>query len=317
MAIIEFINASNSTYKGMKRAIDYIKNPKKTELHLIGGKDCSPNTAFDEFVMIKQNYKKEKGRQFIHFTQSFSPQDKVTAEIVHEIGKKLLEHEAFKDFQVVYATHTDREHLHNHFILNSVSFSTGRKWQLSKEDLQSLKDYSDELCREYNLIIVDGAKGNHKNRGEFRSESKEQSWKYELYLAVKRCKWCSRSKEDFIKNMEKLGYKVDWTDERKYITFTTPNGKKCRNRKLYPPEHFTKEALLKAFELNEQNADKKQLQAQMELLLSTLHALSEDDNRQNKHYPLTALEGQAKKERAIEEAKGRGGDWNGRRKMEK
>lgn len=259
--------------------------------------------------MTKQNYKKEKGRQFIHFTQSFSPQDKVTPEIVHEIGKKLLEHEAFKDFQVVYTTHTDREHLHNHFIINSVSFSTGKKWQLSKEDLQSLKDYSDELCRKYNLIIVDGAKGNHKNRGEFRSESKEQSWKYELYLAVKRCKWCSISKEDFIKIMEKLGYKVDWTDERKYITFTTPNGKKCRNRKLYPPEHFTKKVLLKAFELNVQNADKKQLQAQMELLLSAVHALSEDDNKQNKNYPLTALEGQAKKERAIEEAKGRGLEW--------
>lgn len=129
MAIIEFINASKSTYKGMKRAIDYIKNTKKTKLHLIGGKDCSPNTAFDEFVMTKQNYKKEKGRQFIHFTQSFSPQDKVTHEIVHEIGKKLLEHEAFKDFQVVYATHTDREHLHNHFIINSISFSYEKKWK--------------------------------------------------------------------------------------------------------------------------------------------------------------------------------------------
>lgn len=177
--------------------------------------------------------------------------------------------------------------------------------------MQSLKDYSDELCREYNLIIVDGAKGNHKNRGEFRSESKEQSCKYELYLAVKRCKWCSRSKDDFIKNMGKLGYKVDWTDERKYITFTTPNCKKCRNRKIYPPEIFTKEALLKAFELNEQNADKKQLQAQMELLLSALHALTKNENRQNRNYPLTALEGQAKKERAIEEAKGRWGRVGG------
>lgn len=63
MAIIEFINASKSTYKGMKRAIDYIKNPKKTELHLIVGKYCSPNTAFDEFIMTKQDSKKEKGRQ--------------------------------------------------------------------------------------------------------------------------------------------------------------------------------------------------------------------------------------------------------------
>lgn len=310
MAVIEFINGSNTTYKGMKRAINYIKNPVKTEPHLVGGKDCSPDTAFNEFVITKQNFKKETGRQFIHFVQSFSPHDKATPEVINEIGKKLLELEAFKDFQVVYATHTDKEHLHNHFIINSVSFTTGRKWQLSKEQLESLKEYSDELSRDYGLIIVDGVKGNHKNRGEYRAEGKEQSWKYELFLAVRQCKWCSISKEEFIKNMEKLGYKVEWSDERKYITFTTPNGKKCRNRKLYPPEQFTKEALLKAFELNKQRDDKKQIEARMELLLTAIQMISDDDNyNKNIHLPLTVLEGQAKKERAIEEAKGRGLEW--------
>lgn len=311
MAVIEFINASNNTYKGMKRAINYIKNPLKTELQLVGGKDCVPDTAYDEFVMTKQNFNKEKGRQFIHFVQSFSPNDKATPEVINEIGKRLLENEAFKDFQVVYSTHTDKEHLHNHFIINSVSFISGQKWQLSKEQLDCLKEYSDELCREYGLIIVDGAKGNHKDRGEYRAKDKEQSWKYELFLAVKYCKWCSRSKEEFIDNMKKLGYKVDWSDERKYITFTTPDGKKCRNRKLYPQERFTKESLLKAFELNEQKADKEQLQLRMQLLLEAIQKLSKDDNNHyNSHLPLTALEGQARKERAIEEAKGRGIDWD-------
>ena len=310
MAVIEFINASNNTYKGMKRAINYIKNPLKTETQLVGGKDCSPDTAFNEFVMTKQNFNKEKGRQFIHFVQSFSPNDKATPEVINEIGKMLLAHEAFKDFQIVYATHTDKEHLHNHFIINSVSFISGRKWQLSKEQLESLKEYSDELCGEYGLIIVDGVKENHKNRGEYRAKDKKQSWKYELYLAVKHCKWCSCSKEEFVDNMKKLGYKVDWIDERKYITFTTSEGKKCRNRKLYPPEQFTKEELLKAFELNEQKADKKQLQLRMELLLTAIQMLSRDDNSHyNSHLPLIALEGQARKERAIEEAKGRGLDF--------
>lgn len=313
MAVIEFINASNSTNKGMKRAINYIKNPGKTDAHLIRGKECSPDTAYDEFIMIKQNFNKETGRQFIHFIQSFSPCDKATPEVINEIGKRILEHEAFKDFQVVYATHTDKEHLHNHFIINSVSFTTGRKWQLSKEHLESLKEYSDEICREYGLIIVDGAKGNYKNRGEYRAKDKAQSWKYELYLAVNHCKWCSLDKEEFIDNMKKLGYKIDWTDDRKYITFTTIEGKKCRNRKLYPPEQFTKEALLKAFELNKQKADKKQLQSKMELVLTAIQMLAkEDNNRNNSHYPLTSLEGQARKERAIEESKGRGLDWDNR-----
>ena len=311
MAVMEFINASNNTYKGMKRAINYIKNPLKTELQLVGGKDCVPDTAYDEFVMTKQNFNKEKGRQFIHFVQSFSPNDKATPEVINEIGKRLLENEVFKDFQVVYATHIDKEHLHNHFIINSVSFTSGQKWQLSKDQLESLKEYSDELCREYGLIIVDGDKGNHKDRGEYRVTDKEQSWKYELYLAVKHCKWCSCSKEEFVDNMKKLGYKVDWKNERKYITFTTSEGKKCRNRKLYPPEQFTKEALLKAFELNKQSADKKQLQSRIQLLLEAIQKLSKDDNNHyNSHLPLTALEGQARKERAIEEAKGRGLDWD-------
>jgi len=294
----------------MKKAINYIKNPAKTEPHLVGGKECSPDTAFNEFVMTKQNFKKETGRQFIHFVQSFSPHDKATPEVINEIGKKLLDHEAFKGFQVVYATHTDKEHLHNHFIINSVSFTTGRKWQLSKEWLEELKEYSDELCRDYGLIIVDRAKGNHKNRGEYRAKAKEQSWKYELFLSVKQCKWCSRNKEEFIANMEKLGYKVDWSNERKYITFTTPNGKKCRNRKLYPPKQFTKEVLIKAFEINEQQATKKQLQARMEILLSVIQMLSKEDRNNNQgHYPLIVLEGQARKERAIEEGKGKGLDW--------
>lgn len=309
MAVIEFINASNNTYKGMKRAINYIKNPEKTEPHLVGGKDCSPESAYNEFVMTKQNFKKETGRQFIHFVQSFSPHDKATPEIINKIGKKLLGHEAFKDFQIVYAAHTDKEHLHNHFIINSVSFTTGLKWQLAKEQLESLKEYSDELCRDYGLIIVDGAKGNHKDRGEYRAKDKEQSWKYELFLAVRQCKWCSRNKEEFIENMDKLGYKVDWSDERKYITFTTPNGKKCRNKKLYPPEKFTKEALIKAFEINEQQGTRKQLQTRMELLLSAIQMLSKEERNNQGHYPLTALEGQARKERVIEESKGRGLDW--------
>ncbi|WP_345946070.1 relaxase/mobilization nuclease domain-containing protein [Clostridium tetani] len=246
----------------------------------------------------------------MHFVQSFSHNDKAISEIINEIGKKLLEHEVFKDFQMVYVTHTDKEHLHTHFIVNSVSYTKGHKWQLSKEQLESLKEYSDELCKEYGLIVVDGEKGKHKNRGEYRAADKKQSWKYELYLSVKNCKWCSRSKDEFIKNMNRLGYKVDWAEERKYITFTTPDGKKCRNKKLYPPEQFTKDALLKAFELNRQKADKKQLEASMELLLTVIEMISKDNsNKYNSRLPLTAMEGQAKKERAIEETKGRGLNW--------
>jgi hypothetical protein len=104
---------------------------------------------------------------------------------------------------------------------------------------------------------------------------------------------------------------VDWTDSRKYITFATPEGKKCRNRKLYPPEQFTKEALLNAFELNQQKTDEKLARTKMEMLLSAIQHIKTDDLFEGgaKH-PLTALEGEALKEEMAELKKGKGFNWD-------
>lgn len=311
MAVIEFINGSNKTYGAMKRVINYIVNPVKTEPHLIDGLNCDINNAHSQFVQTKREYGKETGRQYIHFTQSFAPYDKVTPTDVKEIADELVQMDFFKGFEIAYAVHTDKEHLHTHFIVNSVNAETGLKWKQSAEQLQMLKDYSDELCRKRGLIITNGKKDNRINRGEFRSKSKGQSWKYELYLAVKKVKWCSKSKEDFISNMEKLGYKVDWTDNRKYITFTNPEGKKCRNRKLYPPENFTKEALLKSFELNNKRADEKELNDRMELVLSAICLFKTSHHSEHaSNYPLSGLEGESLKDEIAELKKGKGIDWD-------
>ena len=90
------------------------------------------------------------------------------------------------------------------------------------------------------MVILPMDKSNYTKAGEYRSTRRGMSWKYELYLAVNECINNSASKEEFISNMEKLGYKVKWTDTRKYITFTTPSGKKCRNNKLYKADELTK-----------------------------------------------------------------------------
>lgn len=161
------------------------------------------------------------------------------------------------------------------------------------------------------MIINHGIKGNHKNRGEYRSLDKGSSGKYELFIAVKKVKWCSKSKEDFIKNMERLDYLVDWRDERKYNTFATPENKKCRNRKLYPPEQFTKEALLKAFDINKQSATDKELDNRMELLLSIIRLVQTNPNYMNsKSYPLSRLEGESLRDEIAELKKGKGFDWD-------
>ena len=311
MAVIEFINGKNDSLSALKRVLEYINNPSKTEAHLKGSHNCNILKPYQDMYMNKRTLNKTKGRQYIHFTQSFAPYDKVTPELVKKIADELVLHQAFNGYQVAYAVHTDRDHLHTHFIVNTVHMETGKKWRQSKEELEAFKDYSDDLCRKHGLIITKGKKGNHINRGEYRTKDKGISWKYELFLAVKHCKWSSKSKEDFINNMNKLGYSVNWTDERKYITFTNKDGKKCRNRKLYPPEHFTKEALLDAFDKNARYAKEQKQHNAIEALISSIKLLQMEDHSTNAtHYPLSTLEGNDLKDKIAELKKGKGMDWD-------
>ncbi len=310
MAVIEFINGENKTYGAMKRVIEYITNPAKTEPHLISGHNCDINNAYHQFVLTKRHFGKETGRQYIHFTQSFAPYDKVTPDDVKAIADELVQMEAFRGFQIAYAVHTDKDHLHTHFVVNTVNSETGLKWKQSSEQLQIMKDFSDDLCRSKGLIITEGNKGARINRGEYRIKEKRQSWKYELFIAVKESMRSATNKDEFISYMSRFGYQVDWRDKRKYITFTTPEGKKCRNRKLYPPERFTKENLLKTFEMNKQYQDKKILNDRIELLFNILRLLPADMNNVDSNYPLTRLEGEALNDKLNELRKGKGLDWD-------
>ena len=317
MAIIEFLNRPNKTLTGLRKAIDYITSPEKTELHLICGKDCNPDNAYIEMTTIKRSYGKDTGRQFIHFVQSFSPYDRLTPETANEIAKKLLKLDCFKGFQIVTATHIDKDHIHNHFIINTVNYEIGYKWQQNPKDLQKLKDYSDELCRQYGLIVIPFMnESNYTKVGEYRSTKRGMSWKYELYLAVNECIRNSTSKEEFISNMNKLGYGVKWTDTRKYITFTTPNGKKCRNNKLYKADEVTKGKIENRLQLNARYADKRELQQRMNNVLNAVALLlspksnNEKNSKNHKNYPLSKLEGDALIERIAELKKGRGLDWD-------
>lgn len=212
MAVIEFINAKNKQYRGLKNVLNYIKSPRKTEDHLIYGSNVDPENDFNTFITTKQIYNKTEGRQFIHFTQAFSPTDQITNAIAYAAGKELLEHEIFKGYQVVMATHVDREHLHNHFVINTVNSETGEKWQLSQNQLAELKDYSDEICLKYGLSIIDekDSDRDYKRSIEYRSINEERSWKHELTLAVNSSIYGARNLDQFKENMTKLGYGVEW-----------------------------------------------------------------------------------------------------------
>ncbi len=305
----------------VNRAINYITKDEKTSQHLITGINCNAESAFDEMMLTKKMFRKKPGREFVHFVHSFHPNEDISPELAHEISLKLIEQERFKSFEILVATHTDKDHIHTHFILNTTNIETGKKWQQSRKELRELKIYSNKLCEEYGLkySFPNTGKGKKKSEsiGEYKAREEGRSWKQELQFAVKNTLKYSTNREEFIENMNKLGYQVKWEDTRKYITFTTPNGRPCRNNKLYPPENFTKEALEKRFSINRQFAEmketyenKRQLEEKQDLLIEAIKKLSYDPPTENaKHYPLTYLEGQALKEKIKEKEKGEGLDW--------
>ena len=241
MAIIEAI----SSKANIKRIISYVTQDNKTNINLITGKDCMAESCLEEMLYTKNLYHKNSGRQYIHIIQSFDPKDNLSAEQVHNVGIKLAN--TFNGFQVLVATHIDKNHLHNHLVINSVSFENGYKIQMSKKDLQYIKDYSDKLCLEIGAsIIPKKEKTNYIKRNEYRVAEQGKSWKFKLMNAIDLSLVESNCKDDFIKNMNKLGYQVNWTDTRKYITYTTPEGYKCRDNKLYD-EKYSKGAMENEF----------------------------------------------------------------------
>ena len=241
MAIIEAI----SSKANIKRIISYVTQDKKTNVNLISGKDCMAESCLEEMLYTKNLYHKNSGRQYIHIIQSFDPKDNLSAEQVHNVGIKLAN--TFNGFQVLVATHIDKNHLHNHLVINSVSFENGYKIQMSKKDLQYIKDYSDKLCLEIGAsVIPKKEKTNYIKRNEYRVAEQGKSWKFKLMNAIDLSLAESNTKEEFIKSMNKLGYQVNWTDTRKYITYTTPEGYKCRDNKFYD-EKYSKGAMENEF----------------------------------------------------------------------
>ena len=232
MAIIEAI----SSKANLKTIINYVTQDKKTNANLITGKDCLAESSLEEMLYTKELYNKNNGRQYIHIIQSFDPKDNLSADQVHNTGIRLAK--KFNGYQVLVATHIDKKHLHNHVIINSVSFENGYKIQMIKKDLQDLKDYSDKLCLEIGASVIP-KKGNTQyiKRNEYRVAEQGKSWKFKLINAIDLSLAESSNKEDFIKSMNKLGYQVNWTDTRKYITYTTPEGYKCRDNKLYDKKY--------------------------------------------------------------------------------
>ena len=189
---------------------------------------------------------------YYHLLQSFHPDEKLTPETAHEIALRFAE-ENFKGYEVLVATHVDRNHIHSHFVINSVNAEDGYKYHPDNHEIQRLRESSDKLCLEYGLSVIESApsKVNGMSVREYRSADKGQSWKLDLAMAIDEAMHYAVSREHFIQLMELEGYKVNWSDTRKYITYTCPNGMKCRDNKLHE-EKYLKEAMTNEFSIRQE-----------------------------------------------------------------
>lgn len=247
MATVNVMKSKRSQSRaGLAFILSYCKQEIKT-VHegkkLVTGINCLPESAYREFMNTKLQYGKTDGRMFYHFTQSFSPKENITPETAHEIAVKFAE-KMFPGYEVLVATHTDKAHIHSHFVLNSVSFENGYKYHSDSENIERLRTESDKLCLQYGLLVVTPKEQSQKvkemSSREYRAAERGESWKMQLIVTIEDTMAIAKSKEHFIRLMEAEGYGVKWTDERKYITYTTPDGNKCRDIKLHE-EKFLKE----------------------------------------------------------------------------
>ena len=238
MAIVHFVKHKRTqTVGGLNGVLNYCCKASKVDYEgrpLVSGINCVPQCALQEFMNTKRLHHSTKGRMYYHMVQSFRPDDPVTPEMAHEIALKLAAQ--IPGFEIVVATHTDRDHIHSHFVINSVSCDTGLKYHSNRESLEMLWKASDELCLQYGLSVVKPKKKQKKERTmsdrEYRAYAKGDSWKMNLEINIDECMTLARDREHFIRLMEYSGYEVKWTADRKNITYTTPDGHKCRDNKL-------------------------------------------------------------------------------------
>lgn len=244
MATVTYIRESKQSISAMRGVIDYCCQNKKvydkiSNQRLVSGINCDGENTFSEFLATKKSYKKTGGMNFYQYVQSFSPEENIAPQQAHEVALEFAE-KAWTGYEVLVATHCDAQHIHSHFVINSVSFENGKKLRQNPNTLKSLRALSDEICRQHNLSTLEpySKDGMKISTREYRTAVKGQSWKFKLTNDIDKAMNISGSKEDFIKAMSIMGYAVTWTDDRKYITYQCPNKMKCRDIKLHNEKYL-------------------------------------------------------------------------------
>ena len=212
MAITKILNIKESEGRNpashLKNALEYIQNPDKTEeCVLVGGINCLPDTAFEQMKETKNIFHKTGKRQGYHVIISFSPEEKVTVEQAMYVLEHFAKDVLGDDYEAVYAVHTDREHMHGHLIWNSVSMTTGKKYNSPKSNWKNhLQPITNKYCDELGLSIMKADySSNPKNISRDKWE-KEMSMKEITLRDAKMCAYAAENVDHFKYLMKRLGY---------------------------------------------------------------------------------------------------------------
>lgn len=257
MAIISFTNYKRGQTTGCMGAVmRYTMQDKKTEFNgqrLVTGINCQPESVYADFMTTKRLYHKTDGVLFYHMVQSFPKGEAVDPVTAHGAALKLAEY--YEGYEVLVCTHTDREHIHSHFLINSVNFDTGRKLHIAKEQLQELRQRNDQVCMEFSLPVFQPREQKQKSKtmtvGEYHTAARGQSKKLQLMNVINDCMCHASNRDEFIALMESEGYKVRWEDSRRNITYTTPSDWQCRDRLLFG-DKYLKENMNYEFRIREE-----------------------------------------------------------------
>ncbi len=260
MSVVESIPEKNQTPSAQKGVLDYCMQPSKTldedeQLAYISGYNCIPEQANESFLATQKIYGHEPdGVRFYHFVQSFKIGEAISPQEANEIGMELAK--IFGNREVIVATHIDKEHLHNHIVVCSYDLESGLKLHYNQFFLSDLRQKSDEICQAHGLNVLKKYNPNVKSQRlgpkEYRAAMNGNSWKMALRVAIDFCMTRAKNKDEFQREIKKLGYDMVWTPERKYITYICPtkDGKerKVRDIKLND-EKYLKENMEHEFRI--------------------------------------------------------------------
>ena len=253
MAVIKSLPAT----KIISNQLKYLEKEGKTVEELKEGINCTTDNVEREFNIVKQLHNNTTGKQYYHFTQAFSPEDNITPEKAHQLGKEWIERN-IQGHQVYMVTHIDKNHIHNHFVINSVNMDNGLKLQISPSKLLEMKKDSNCICDREKLskINLEPNKGISKTDSEYRLEKKGVTpWKDEL----RQCIDFGRSKTKSIEELKeylKEHFNIEVRETKNSISYKHPEqNKSVRGNKL--GGDYTKEGLLSEFNVRETKSNER------------------------------------------------------------